>query len=274
MPLLSSHRARHRPDHPARLSRRRLSSSLSPAAAAAYSDASRAAAYDALRPAYPSDLLAEATSRAPPDGTLVDLGAGAGRLTRALLELPSVRPREVLAVEPAVAMRGAFAAKGASCVHGYGDSIPVENGNCAAVFCGESFHWMASIATLQEVYRVLSRDGVLVLLWNTRDPCASGFAMQLEQSVISPLYADGTPRQQRRGAWERTSSESMCSASLCVSLCVPLSCVSLCVPLCASVLQIYCTGQVPSNTRKPVLSSLVSRSDLSAAARGKSRAAS
>ena len=104
--------------------------------------------------------------------------------------------------------RDSFAAVGARCVHGCGESIPVENGSCAAVFCGESFHWMASEATLQEVYRVLSRDGIFVLLWNTRDPHVSGFATQLEQAVISPLYANGSPRQQQHGAWESAFEHS------------------------------------------------------------------
>jgi SAM-dependent methyltransferase len=235
------------------LLRRAHSSVGHPAAVAAYSDEARAARYDALRPSYPSELLAEAVALAPATGTLVDLGAGAGRLTRALLALPTVRhqgtptTRDILPVEPAAAMRGAFTAEGVACVEGSGDAIPAESGSCAAVVCGEAFHWMASAATLQEIHRVLCADGkalarlraelplsktviscqdrlgttigrklkkpvlcieagVLVLLWNTRDPHASGFATQLENGVISPLYSQGggssTPRQQQQGgAW-------------------------------------------------------------------------
>lgn len=196
-------RVRCRPIH-----RSSSSCSLSPAAAGAYGDDARAAGYDALRPAYPSELLAQAVARASAAGTLLDLGAGAGRLTRGLLaELPVGGHREVLAVEPAAAMRGAFAAEGVRCVDGCGEAIPVESGSCAAVFCGESFHWMASAKTLREVYRVLRPDGILVLLWNTRDPHASGFATQLENGVIAPLYSDGAPRQQQSGPWEAAFEE-------------------------------------------------------------------
>ena len=178
----------------------------------AYGDATRAAGYDDLRPAYLPELLAEAVGRAPRGaGALLDLGAGTGRLTRALLALPPTtrgESRQLLAVEPVATMRDAFEAEGVTCVDGCGESIPVEDGFCAAVFCGESFHWMASAATLREIHRVLCRDGILVLCWNTRDSHTSGFATQLENGVISPLYQSAVggprqPRQQHRGTWQQ-----------------------------------------------------------------------
>ncbi len=206
----------------------RPSSSLSPEAAVAYGDAMRAAVYDDLRPAYSPELLAEAIGRAPRGaGSLLDLGAGTGRLTRALMALPlSARgdSREVLAVEPVAAMRDAFVAEGVTCANGCGRSIPVEDGSCAAVFCGESFHWMATATTLREIYRVLCHDGILVLCWNTRDPHTSGFATQLENGVISPLYHSAVgarqPRQQQRGAWEQAFQEQSSSGLFNPAECV------------------------------------------------------
>ena len=137
-----------------RVARVRWGSSLSTAAVAAYSCKHRAAGYDALRPDYPAALIAAVAARLPREGTVVDLGAGAGRLTRALM--PAVAGRDVLAVEPSAAMRGAFSAEGVDCVDVSGDeSLPVQDGHCAAVVCGESFHWMDNAATLAYIHRAL-----------------------------------------------------------------------------------------------------------------------
>src|SRR5262245_23097923 len=63
-----------------------------------------AEAYERYRPGYPVEAVVWVTGDAP--CRVLDLGAGTGKLTRALL----ATEHEVVAVEPDAAMRGAFAA--------------------------------------------------------------------------------------------------------------------------------------------------------------------
>lgn len=52
---------------------------------------------------------------------------------------------------------------------GTGEVIPVPDSSARGLIAAQSFHWMASAATLRQVHRVLGPEGLLVLVWNTRD---------------------------------------------------------------------------------------------------------
>jgi SAM-dependent methyltransferase len=124
-----------------------------------------AEAYERGRPEYPSVvvdwLLADRPRR------VVDLGAGTGKLTRALMDqVPTV-----VAVEPDPAMRTALAHRlpGASVIEGTGEDIPLRDGFADAVLAGQAWHWVDPVRALPEVARVLRPGGVLGLVWNDRD---------------------------------------------------------------------------------------------------------
>jgi SAM-dependent methyltransferase len=131
--------------------------------AAAEGFARSAEAYERGRPRYPEAAVALVVSRLPAGATVLDLAAGTGALTRALLTA-GVR---VIAVEPVAEMRAALpsAVRG---LEGTAEAIPLGAGEVDAVAVGQAFHWFDGDAALAEIHRVLRPEGVLALLWNRR----------------------------------------------------------------------------------------------------------
>ena len=122
-----------------------------------------AAAYDFGRPSWPAealDLVARELELRS-EATVLDLGAGTGKLTRLLVE----RFAHVVAVEPLAMMRALIPA-GAEVLAGTAEVIPLPDDAVAAVFCGESFHWFDWPRAIAEVVRVLKPRGGLALMWN------------------------------------------------------------------------------------------------------------
>lgn len=100
----------------------------------------------------------------PAEATVLDLGAGTGKLTRVL----AARYASVVAVEPLDELREILAARvpEAEALDGAAERIPLGDGEVDAVFAGQSFHWFANDTALREIGRVLRPGGVLALLWN------------------------------------------------------------------------------------------------------------
>jgi SAM-dependent methyltransferase len=124
--------------------------------------------YERGRPGYPEAAIdaAAAGLELPPDATVVDLGAGTGKLTRVL----AGRFPTVLAVEPLRPMRDRLVAAGLPGVvvrEGSAERLPVADRSAQAVFVAEAFHWFDGPAALAEAARVLTPEGGIVLLWNS-----------------------------------------------------------------------------------------------------------
>ncbi len=119
-------------------------------------------AYERGRPGY----LPEAVGipGVPSSATVLDLGAGTGKLTR-LLVSAFVR---VVAVEPDDEMRHLLIAlcPEAEAHAGTAEQIPLSDASVDAVFAAECFHWFDTERALAEVGRVLRPRGTLVLMWN------------------------------------------------------------------------------------------------------------
>ena len=135
---------------------------------------------------------------------VLDLGAGTGKLSRAILaSRPGLR---VVGVEPAVPMcvkYGELLDGQANVLQGTAEKIPLLDNSVASVVAGQSFHWFASHAALEEVSRVLKPGGTLGLVWNTRDT-NTPWVQDLED-IIAPFYDNdqisAVPRQQS-GDWK------------------------------------------------------------------------
>jgi len=124
-----------------------------------------AGAYERGRPGYPEGAVRWLTGDEPRD--VVDLGAGTGKLTRALVALG----HRVTAIEPLPEMLELLPAEapGAFAILGSAEIIPLPDSHADVVTCAQSFHWFDHAVALPEIARVLRPGGRLALVWNSRD---------------------------------------------------------------------------------------------------------
>ena len=124
-----------------------------------------AAAYERARPGYPQGAVQWMVGDELVD--VVDLGAGTGKLTRALVALG----HRVVAVEPLDEMRAELetAVPGARAVEGRAEAMPLPDGAADVIASAQAFHWFDHDDALPEIARVLRPGGRLALVWNSRD---------------------------------------------------------------------------------------------------------
>jgi ubiquinone/menaquinone biosynthesis C-methylase UbiE len=159
------------------------------------------ALYDRIRPDYPAevvDWLVEALGLQTGE-TVVDLAAGTGKLTKALLARARAR---VIAVEPSIAMldRLREVAPAAEAVEGTAEAIPLPDASADAVTVAQAFHWFANDDALTEIHRVLRPGRRLALLWNRRVLEAPAHAAMNE--LLVPYETPDVPRH-KSGEWRR-----------------------------------------------------------------------
>jgi len=122
--------------------------------------------YELGRPQWPEELIDRVVADLDlgADSTVLDLGAGTGKLTRSLV----LRFARVIAVEPDDAMRAVLdeVVPGAEALAGPAEAIPLPNDSVDAVFTAEAFHWYASEESVGEIVRVLRPRGGLAIFWN------------------------------------------------------------------------------------------------------------
>ena len=125
--------------------------------------------YERARPEYPAEAVDWIAERLDlrPGRTVLDLGAGTGKLTRALLPTGA----RVIAVEPGDAMRAELerAVPSAVALRGSAEALPLGDDSVDAITVGQAFHWFRHDEAIPELHRVLRRGGPVALVWNSRD---------------------------------------------------------------------------------------------------------
>ncbi len=145
--------------------------------------------YERGRPTYPATAVRWLLGPEPLD--VVDLGAGTGKLTAALV----AEGHRVLAVEPLAEMRAVLTAQvpGAEVIAGTAEQTGLADASVDAVVAGAAFRWFDRPRAFAEIRRIQRAPGTLGLLGNGFDT-SSHWVAELRQIL-------GGSRLDRAGHW-------------------------------------------------------------------------
>jgi SAM-dependent methyltransferase len=162
-------------------------------------------AYERGRPGYPAEVVRWLCDHVGvmEGRRIVDLAAGTGKLTRALIPTGAA----IVAVEPVQAMLRVLRAATDPPVHAVvatAQALPLATGSVDGIGVAQAFHWFATDAALAEMIRVLRPGAVIGLVWNVRrldDP------LQAAISTIIDPYRGDTPAY-ASGRWRHAIERS------------------------------------------------------------------
>jgi len=122
--------------------------------------------YELGRPGYPPQVVAAVAEQLGlmPGARVADVGAGTGKLTRALL----AAGLDVVAVEPLAGLRERLVRElpGAGVLDAAAEALPLPDASLDAVVCANAFHWFDAPRAAAEFARVIRPGGGLALLWH------------------------------------------------------------------------------------------------------------
>jgi ubiquinone/menaquinone biosynthesis C-methylase UbiE len=140
--------------------------------------------YVKFRPTYPSDAIDYLYDivKLNENSTVVDIGAGTGKLSKLLVE----RGTNVIAVEPNQEMRNASLQilgnePNFRVVAGSAESTFLHDNSVDFIVCAQAFHWFDRSATKIEFKRILKENGKVILVWNTRQTKGTPFLEGIER---------------------------------------------------------------------------------------------
>lgn len=141
--------------------------------------------YERGRPEYaPAVVGAIAAELGIPAGApVLDLAAGTGKFTRALLGMGL----DVVAVEPQAPLREILAASvGEQRVRaGFAEAIPLPDRSVVAVTVADAFHWFDQAPALEEIRRVLRAKGGLAVVTTVPDWSGASWAQEVGELMAS-----------------------------------------------------------------------------------------
>jgi ubiquinone/menaquinone biosynthesis C-methylase UbiE len=122
-------------------------------------------AYERGRPTYPAEAVSWMLGEQPQ--TVLELGAGTGKLTRVLAALG----HDVHATDPDEAMLAVLEQQvpGVRTAVASAEDIPLADASVDAVIAAQAFHWFDLDRALPEIARVLRPEGRVCLTWNHRN---------------------------------------------------------------------------------------------------------
>lgn len=151
--------------------------------------------YERYRPGYPAALFDLVATRLglPTDASVVDLGAGTGKVARAA----AARGWQVTAVDPGEPMlavlRERATAEGLEIrvVRAGAEATGLPAAAFDAALAGEAYHWFDAPAALAEMARLVRPGGGIAFFWNVGDkeesPLVAG-----ERQLVSEYGIDGS----------------------------------------------------------------------------------
>ena len=120
--------------------------------------------YELGRPGYPPEVVAAVAERLglPARARIADVGAGTGKLTRALI----AAGHDVVAIEPLPGFRERLRAgvPEADARDGTAEALPLADAEVDAVVCANAFHWFDAPRAVAEFARVIRPGGGLALI--------------------------------------------------------------------------------------------------------------
>jgi SAM-dependent methyltransferase len=158
-----------------------------------------AAEYERGRPEYAPAVVGAlaAELHVRPGDPVLDLAAGTGKLTRALI----AGGFDVVAVEPQESLRTVLQDRvgSARAREGLAEQIPLPDASMQAVTVADAFHWFDRPRALDEIRRVLAPGGGLALLNTVPDWRGASWAHELGTLLMRSRpehpHFDGAPWQ-------------------------------------------------------------------------------
>lgn len=156
--------------------------------------------YDRGRPDYPPAAVGALAAELglAPGARVLDLAAGTGKLTRALVAFGL----DVVAVEPQEPLRALLEASAGAVevLDGVAEAIPLPDAGVDAVTVADGFHWFDRDRALPEIARVLRPGGGLALITAAPDWGDAAWGQPLGELIAERRerhpYFDGTPFEQ------------------------------------------------------------------------------
>ncbi len=151
--------------------------------------------YEDGRPEFPPAVVGAICAElgVGPGARVLDLAAGTGKLTRALL----AADLDVVAVEPGAKLRERLGASIGSerILAGTAEEIPLEEGSVDLVTASDAFHWFDVPAALAEIRRVLrpaGSPGGLAIIFVGQDWRPAPWGMELAE-LLGELRGEDHP---------------------------------------------------------------------------------
>ncbi|MCM3363819.1 class I SAM-dependent methyltransferase [Niallia sp. Sow4_A1] len=145
--------------------------------------------YDRYRPGYPKRFFIELFTEyigAKDNFVIADIGAGTGIFT----ELVATFGTDIIAIEPNDDMRSILKERmenftQVTCVNGSAEKTALADKSVDLITVAQAYHWFDAIAFKKECERILKNNGLVMLIWNSRDHTSS---LNMETAKISKKY--------------------------------------------------------------------------------------